>query len=428
MRHLLALCPALLLLSVGPAFAGELPECPRVCPLGEGEATGSPEASPGTDGWIYAYAASGSTAAIPTWPWASVTHVALAGVELKADGSIETPGGFADAVQAALEAAKPHGVEVHVNLYTPHPALLDDPAAVQRAAAGAGELLTRHDLQGVSIDVEGLSRSSGPRLTALIEAVAAVSPTTVVAAPAAFLTDMGAPAWATKADALMIMAYQYYGDEGPAPISPRRSSSSWPGGFGVEDSVDCYRCRGVSPGKLVVGLPLYGGHWTGTDNEVPSSARSRHVKLVDFGCIVADARDASGGFDEASGTAWYFPDTTSQAWYDTVDSLTAKMSAIADHGLKGVGFWQLANAEACQNEPYRQLWTAVGATIEAARPPKESELVDPAQATPTTEPEPDGCGCASTGRAAGGGLLSLLLLWGMALLRAPGPTASGDSA
>ncbi len=401
-----------LLSSAAPALAQTLPDCPQVCPLGQGEQTATPTASSGPGGWIYAYAASGSVSAIPTWPWDSVTHVALAGVEIQPDGSIRTPADFSAATTAALAAASPHGVRVHVNLYTPHPSLLDDPTAIQRAATEAASLLTRHGLQGVSIDVEGLSRATGPKLTPLIQAIGAVSPQTVVAAPAAFLTDMGATSWAEHADALMVMAYQYYGNHGPAPISPRQASPTWPGGFGTEQSVACYLCRGVSPDKLVLGLPLYGGHWSQTDNQVPSDKKSSKVHFVDFGCLVADAEGVEGGIDEASGTPYFFPDPTSQAWYDTVASLTAKMSPVREHGLKGVGFWQLANAATCQNEPYQRLWAAVA---EQVRPPQST---DSTPAAPEGPEEERGCGCATAIHRLTAGPASLLAaLWLLAVRR-----------
>jgi hypothetical protein len=403
----------LVVLATGPANAQPLPECPSVCRLDAAEHPESPAVTtPSGDLWIYAYAAAGSLDAIPTWPWASVTHVALAGAEIGVDGGITTPADFPAAVRASLDAARPHGVEVHVNLYTPHASLLDDDAAVRRAASEAGALVTAHGLHGVSIDVEGLSRSTGPKLTPLVEAVAAVSPVTVIAAPGGYVAGLDVTAWADHADALMVMAYQYFGNEGPVPVTPLRSGSPWPGPFGAVDSVDCYRCRGVPADKLVLGLPLYGGSWSGVDNEVPPKAKSHQVKFVDFGCAVEHAAGVQGGFDQASGTHYSFPDASSQAWYDTVDSLTAKMAPVTDHGLRGVGFWQLADSPACQNQPYQQLWTAVGALMGhgglPSRPAPEPTSEGAAEAPPTDPPT--GCGCRTVGGVAPGGLVLLLAL------------------
>jgi hypothetical protein len=62
--------------------------------------------------------------------------------------------------------------------------------------------------------------------------------------------------------------------------------------------------------------------------------------------------------------------TTLQVWYDNPASLALKYRIAADHGLKGIGFWNLdcldySSKDALVQQQTREMWAAVGSAVAA---------------------------------------------------------------
>ena len=74
-------------------------------------------------------------------------------------------------------------------------------------------------------------------------------------------------------DFYTLMSYDYYGgfSEDAGPVAPLTSSKIW-GEYSVESSVDYYLKEGISPGKLIVGIPYYGAEWSVKNAILPGKA------------------------------------------------------------------------------------------------------------------------------------------------------------
>ncbi|PSK97468.1 chitinase [Murinocardiopsis flavida] len=129
----------------------------------------------------------------------------------------------------------------------------------------------------------------------------------------------------------------------PADPSPDRLS--------VDAGVLCYLEMGVSPGKLVVGLPGFGRGWHG----VPSADHGlyQHAKAVAAGVWEPGdedyrtlARRPGERFrDTEYGALWLYDGD--EFWsYDDPEQIRRKLAYVVDLGLGGLSLWSLDNDDA----------------------------------------------------------------------------------
>ena len=120
-----------------------------------------------------------------------------------------------------------------------------------------------------------------------------------------------------------------------------------PGTISLEDGIDLYLSRGVDPAQLTLGIPAFGRGWSGveagdTDGAWQPAAgvapgtyeagNKQYFELRDHGTEY---------FDEASGASWRYD---GDQWWsvDTPRAVAHKASWIAEKGLGGSMFWDLA--------------------------------------------------------------------------------------
>ncbi|MQA26206.1 MAG: chitinase [Micromonosporaceae bacterium] len=149
-------------------------------------------------------------------------------------------------------------------------------------------------------------------------------------------------------DWYMVMTYDFFGAwaaQGPtAPHSPLRSYSGIPiPEFNSDSAIQKLKGKGVSGGKLLLGIGFYGRGWTGVSQSAPGGSASGPAPgtyeqgIEDY--KVLKTRCPSTG--TAGGTAYAF--CSGQWWgYDTPGTIGGKMSYANSQGLGGAFFWELS--------------------------------------------------------------------------------------
>jgi GH18 family chitinase len=190
---------------------------------------------------------------IDTVDFSKLTHINYAFLIPRANGGIR-PFRAPNHLRKVVEQAKSHGVKVLIALGgwgwdKEFETLAADPAKRVRLAKSVADFCSTYQLDGVDIDWEYPNGGeSSTRFTALIVAFRAALPLGGLVT-AAVLSDgtraVGISAEATgQLDFINLMAY-----DGP---SNDHSSFAM-----AEQSISSWRARGVSPEKLVLGVPFY---------------------------------------------------------------------------------------------------------------------------------------------------------------------------
>ena len=147
-----------------------------------------------------------------------------------------------------------------------------------------------------------------------------------------------------------LMAYDYAGSWDAtaghqANLFPDRSGNPAATPFSTAAAVDFYVNRGgVHPGKLVLGMPLYGRAFVGTDG--PGRPYTGGVGEGTWENGVHDYKrlplpGAEERVDGAVGASWcYQPTSRTMVSYDTVDMARAKARFLRDWYLGGAMWWE----------------------------------------------------------------------------------------
>jgi hypothetical protein len=310
---------------------------------------------------VYAYWP-GWSSSVENVPYAHITHLALFGVDLESDGSLDEQYRVLSSASAAVSLGHEAGVRVHMTLMMFSDSVMASvlPSASRRATAvsALASLVRDYGLDGVNVDAEGLDADLKDEFTTFIRELKAGLPAAqddvVLAMPA---VDWGGAydydELALASDALFVMGYAYYWTGGnPGPNSPLHRSDTW-GSRCLEWTLQDYRDYGAPDASIVIGLPLYGQEWPTTGTGVPGSATASGWSVTWVNALAA-GREHGRLYDSAGSTAYAFPDATHQLWYDDVDTLREKIAWAMDEGLQGIGFWAVNYDE---GDP--ELWAMV---------------------------------------------------------------------
>jgi len=237
-------------------------------------------------------------------------------------------------------------------------------AATARSLAG---LVGRLGIDGVDVDVEGLDPglvdAYGAFVGALRAALAEGAPgrTVSVATPAGPTgAAMAMAALAAGADRVFLMGYDYRtGSSAPGATAPIARAD---GGRSLTWSLDLYAAAGVPPGRLLLGLPLYGVSWpvAGPVADAPATGKGGPWVLRQHLDVLTDPRavpqtDPLEGVDvyllgsdgsmappspgaspaPSPGVAW------TAVFVDSPQTLSAKLGLGESRGLAGAGFWAI---------------------------------------------------------------------------------------
>ncbi|KAI1826541.1 glycoside hydrolase superfamily [Xylaria intraflava] len=144
-----------------------------------------------------------------------------------------------------------------------------------------------------------------------------------------------------------LMAYDYAGswDATAGHQSNLRHCASNPAAtpFNTEAAIAAYTSRGVAPGKIVVGMPLYGRAFQNTDGPgTPYSGVGEGTwenGVHDYKKLpLAGAEERMDA--DAGATYCYHPGTRTMVTYDTVPMARIKAEYVASNGLGGAMWWE----------------------------------------------------------------------------------------
>jgi spore germination protein YaaH/putative cell wall-binding protein len=197
---------------------------------------------------------------------------------------------------------------------------------------------------GVVIDFEYLSTSTGPYLTKFMQALSAQLHAQNKLVIEAVPSRTSATDWysvfnyhdlAQSVDYLNIMTYDY-STSAPGAIAP----IAW-----MKNVLTFAQSQGLDMSKVLLGIPYYGRDWTKT-GDTTYSANS--VGLADATSIAATysaviQRDTSNGDPVGIPYFTYTDKTNAQhtVYFDDLQSWEAKLGLLDSYGLGGIGSWSL---------------------------------------------------------------------------------------
>ena len=259
--------------------------------------------------------------------------------------------------------------------------LLYNPAARQNLIQTLLAKVQARNADGVTIDFEALT-NSGLRepLTTFMQELATTFHQAIpnsqvsIALPAvdwAGVFDVAA--YDGFLDYAIIMGYNYHWSGGPSagPVAPLGDSTTW-GPRSTKTSINTYLAAGISPDKLLLGVPYYGIEWPTRSDSVPAATAGTGTAFF-YSEAVSREQQHSVHWDESSQTPFYKRESNGQAyqgWYENAESLARKYQLIESKGLGGAGIWALGYDDG-RDELWREL--AVAFTVFAPLYPWEEQ-------------------------------------------------------
>jgi len=165
-------------------------------------------------------------------------------------------------------------------------------------------------------------------------------------------------------DYAIIMGYDYYysGSSTPGPVAPLYSSVQWMGSTSswcsVNYSMNYYLGKGISPEKLMLGVPYYGRRWAAASTNLgAASLGSAYSAALTYGACETAAATYGKRWD-TNGCASYYVYTSNstnyQCFYDDTNSLGLKYDLSESKNMGGIGIWNLT-----QGTGQTELWELI---------------------------------------------------------------------
>jgi spore germination protein YaaH len=299
-----------------------------------------------------------------------LSTIALFGMGITAKGDVDTttPGYQAYLSRNAIDvinAAHDRGVRVvptfqlfdFGSLRTLR-AFLARPAAQQRFIKEAVRLIVSRKADGANLDFEPLPDSMAGDFAAFTARfhkalLKAVPDATLVVALGAGASGTTIDALAPHVDQLFIMAYDYRTarSSSAGPVAPL--DARW---LSVRSDLARY-LRHAPPGKVILGMPVYGYDWPVQDRRPGAPVRDDAHKVgrafaVDYSAITRFLEQHPGldvQYDARAGAPYFtYHDhdtgTYRQVWFEDARSLGSKIDLALTSKLAGVGLWALDDA------------------------------------------------------------------------------------
>ena len=260
------------------------------------------------------------------------------------------PPGVQDAARRAGLPVMPLVMNPGFDRSTAH-ALLHNAKAQERAAASLAQIAARNQYVGWQLDFEGLSPADKFAYTRFVSRMAArlhhdhrLMSVAVVprfsdaypdSPPSGFHTGEWGAAFdysglGRVTDFLVLMAYDQH--------TPSTAPGAVAGYDWVKAALD-YAVQRVPPGKLLLGIPLYGREWL----ETPHGTVSHSLAYKDLKLFREDP-GSEQRWDDLWQTAWFRlreGETLRTAWFDDARSLREKLKLVELYHLRGYAAWRL---------------------------------------------------------------------------------------
>ncbi len=225
-------------------------------------------------------------------------------------------------------------------------------------------LLNYRNADGVNIDFEGVSGSNRNDLTSFMtdlsnQLKAAIPGATVTMAT--YSVDWNnvfdLPALNNVVDQFIIMGYGYYygGSTTAGPTDNLYSGTIWTS-YNLIRSINYYLDNGVTPSKLLIGLPYYGYEWETVSSAIPSSTTGNFSSSRTYSYVKTNATGnySNRQYDYQSETPYYTYQTGGnwrEAFVDDEQSLAERYDWVKLLHIGGIGIWALG-----YDDGYNELW------------------------------------------------------------------------
>lgn len=293
-------------------------------------------------------------------PAAHLDALIYAFVDISPQGELALFDSYAAAINfprlRQLKAQHPHlKVMVAVGGYTlsaRFPEVARTAAARQRFAASAVRFCRENGFDGLDVDWEYPGAADRENFTLLLTELRRqlrAEGKLLSAALAAVPTHVDLPGVAGQLDFINLMTYDYHGG-----WEPNRTGHNAPlfasDGLSVDATVTGYLSAGVPPGKILLGVPVYGRSWAGATG-VGSAASGVGPGTWEPGML--DYRDILQRLAAQPSTYRRFTDDQARVPYlltpsgvfitfEDKTSLAGKLDYARSKGLGGVMFWELS--------------------------------------------------------------------------------------
>lgn len=243
---------------------------------------------------------------------------------------------------------------------------LTNPTARQTLIDSLIVLVNYRNANGVNIDFEGIPGSQRNNLTSFMQDLSNQLKTAIPGATvtmAIFSVDWNnvfdIAALDPYVDQFIIMGYGYYysGSSNAGPTAPLYSGAIW-WSYNLNRTIMYYLDEGVTPSKLLLGLPYYGMEWN-TNNPTYPDAQTGYISSRTYSYAknnyegtypkTTDQHSISNAYIFQVAGQWR------QSWVEDEWSLGKKFDIIKHRGIGGMGIWALG-----YDNGYTELWDMIG--------------------------------------------------------------------
>lgn len=275
------------------------------------------------------------------------------------------------ATNAAVTDALNNGVNVNlcVTLFSSHATLFGNPTATQNLINNLISLVQSRGAHGVNIDFEGIASSQKTNFTNFMidlsnqmHAAIPGSQVSTVLYAVDWNNVFDIQALDPYVDLFIIMGYGYYynGSSTSGPTDPLyHFGNNY--NFTLSKTVTDYLDKGVTPSKLILGLPYYGYEYCVDNHITPSSVcTSTNGSAKTFRVVENNTSgnysQANLNYDAASRTRYwnYTSGTDQQCFVVSQVDFAERLDFINKRGIGGMGIWAMG-----YDDGYSAFWDEI---------------------------------------------------------------------
>lgn len=264
---------------------------------------------------------------------------------------------FAWSTSAAVTTAKANGKKIHIcaTLFASHATFWASTTAQTTFINNIVSLLNSRGGNGVNIDFEGMGSSSKIPfknfMVNLKNALVAANPNYELSM-ALYAVDWSGsfdiPGLNPVVNDFIIMGYDYYysGSTTAGPEAPLYNfQTSY--NYSLSKSITYYLKLGVTPSKLLLGLPYYGREWSTTGALAPAATTGSFTSSRTYAYVKSNATTYSAAAKRWESNCYnpYYSYLSSgywrQCWIDDIYSMGRKFDMVKQRGIGGIGIWAL---------------------------------------------------------------------------------------
>jgi len=246
--------------------------------------------------------------------------------------------------------------------------LISNPNAIGKFIKETSELIEEHDLDGVNIDFEYVTRTDFPTakhfngfLTEISDSLRTKYPDIIISVDLNATAVLVDPAYdmvkiGELTDYVILMGYDFYtvNSSVAGPIAPLHTTGNNAGS--VDRSLKSLTGR-VPDNKTILGIPFYGYEWETVSEGYQSETIRNSGALATWRRVhdlLKNHDDIQANWDKTTQSPWIVykqSGAIKQIYYENKHSLSAKMNFVKQNNLAGIAIWALGY-EGDYSEPW----------------------------------------------------------------------------